>query len=201
MVLIISYAFIKLVFVSGDSFLIPNKTFYTMGGIFVRDIQSVSFVLDGTLIFDDNMDDWPRQSNGRVLECIHFLNILNVTFTSNGRGTFDGQGATWWGIPGIGYLLRGENRPRLFNVQDSKDILVENILFLNSPYWTFWVHGVDGLEVRYCEISARRTEDDHHGIIDITAFNTDGFDVTGRNVWIHDCSVWDQDDCIAVKVS
>ena len=37
-------------------------------------------------------------------------------------------------------------------------------------------------------------------MIDITAFNTDGFDVTGRNVWIHDCVVWNQDDCIAVKV-
>ena len=48
--------------------------------------------------------------------------------------------------------------------------------------------------------SAKRTDQDHHGIIDMTAFNTDGFDVTGRNVWIHDCNVWDQDDCIAVKV-
>ena len=32
-----------------------------------------------------------------------------------------------------------------------------------------------------------------------SAFNTDGFDVTGKNVWIHDCTVWNQDDCIAVK--
>ena len=113
-------------------------------------------------------------------------------------------------------------RPRLFNIESSKDILVENWFFLNSPYWTFWVHDVDGLEVRFCDIrcnvlvnmkyletrasdvncipSARRTEQDHHNIIDLTAFNTDGFDVSGRNVWIHDCSVWDQDDCIAVKV-
>jgi len=183
----------------GDTFLIPNKTFYTMGGIVVRDIESVTFQLEGTVMFDDNMQDWPRESNGKVLECIHFYNIVNVTFTSTGVGVLDGKGETWWGVPGIGYLVRGENRPRLFNIQDSKDILVENILFLNSPYWTFWVHGVDGLEVRFCEISARRTDDDHHGIIDITAFNTDGFDVTGRNVWIHDCVVWDQDDCIAVK--
>ena len=51
-----------------------------------------------------------------------------------------------------------------------------------------------------CIFSARRTNEDHHGIIDLTAFNTDGFDVTGRNVWIHDCVVWAQDDCIAVKV-
>ena len=108
--------------------------------------------IEGTIIFSDNMDEWPRESNGDVFECIHFFNIDNATFTSSGIGTFNGQGETWWGLPGIGYLVRGENRPRLFNVEDSKNILVENLFFLNSPYWTFWVHRVDGLEVRYCEI-------------------------------------------------
>jgi len=52
------------------------------------------------------------------------------------------------------------------------------------------VHNVDGLEVRWCDIVAKRTNNDGHDLIDITAFNTDGFDVTGRNVWIHDCNVW-----------
>ena len=68
------------------------------------------------------------------------------------------QGETWWGFPGIGYLQRQENRPRLLNIEDCSDILVEHWIFLNSPYWTFWVHGVDGLEVRHCEIDARRTD-------------------------------------------
>ena len=34
--------------------------------------------------------------------------------------------------------------------------------------------------MRYCEISAKRKDSDHHDIIDLTAFNTDGFDVTGQ---------------------
>ena len=29
-------------------------------------------------------------------------------------------------------------------------------------------------------------------VIDMTAFNTDGFDVSGMNVWIHDCQIWNQ---------
>jgi rhamnogalacturonan hydrolase len=33
----------------------------------------------------------------------------------------------------------------------------------------------------------------------MTAFNTDGFDVHGNNVWIHDVDIWAQDDTIAVK--
>ena len=36
---------------------------------------------------------------------------------------------------------------------------------------------------------------------DMTAFNTDGFDISGQNVYIHDCEIWNDDDCIAVKES
>ena len=34
-------------------------------------------------------------------------------------------------------------------------------------------------QIRHCEISARRTDEDGHGLVDLTAFNTDGFDVSG----------------------
>ena len=87
------------------------------------------------------------------------------------------QGRYWWGIPFIGYLVRGADRPKLFEIRGGRDILVENMSFVNSPRWTFWVHYVDGLEVRNCEISARRTNQDRHDLIDMSAFNTDGFDV------------------------
>ena len=126
-------------------------------------------------------------------------NISNVTFTSTGTGTLNGNGATWWGFPGIGYIIRKENRPKLLEIASSRNILVENLFFKNSPYWTFWAHDVHGLEVRFTDIDNRRTDLDYHDIIDMTAFNTDGFDVTGEDVWIHDCNIWNQDDTIAVK--
>ena len=58
-----------------------------------------------------------------------------------------GNGAGWWGIPGIGYLVREEDRPRLFAIDNSKQVLVEHIEFLQSPYWTFLATSMDGLEV------------------------------------------------------
>jgi len=183
----------------GDIFVVPNKYFYLMGGIKAWNLESVIFQLDGTLVFSDNIAEWPKETNGAVLECFHFFNLNNVTFTSSGVGTLDGQGERWWGLPGVGYLVREENRPRMIKIDGGKDILMENFFFLNSPYKTCGVYEVDGMEIRNCEISVRRTDQDHHGIIDLTAFNTDGFDVDGRNVWIHDCTVWDQDDSIAVK--
>jgi hypothetical protein len=185
--------------VSGDVFLIPNKTFYLMGGIIAAGLQNVTIQIDGTLSYSNDMKQWPRDGQGNVLECMQFDNIQNVTFTSSGTGLIDGNGEKWWGVPGLGYIIRGENRPRLFNVGNSSQILVENIIFQNSPYWTFWVHEVDGLEVRFCDITARRTTINRHDLIDLSGFNTDGFDVTGKNVWIHDSTVWNQDDCFCVK--
>lgn len=54
-------------------------------------------------------------------------------------------------------------------------------------------------QVRYSYIDARRVNDSGHDIWDETAFNTDGFDVSGNDVWIHDCTVWNQDDSFCVK--
>ena len=36
---------------------------------------------------------------------------VGLTLTSSGVGTLDGNGAKWWGVPGVGYLTRGKNRP------------------------------------------------------------------------------------------
>ena len=186
----------------GDTLVFPNTTFYMMGGIQVESLKSVTISFDGTIVFSKDFKRWPRTgptTKASVLECLHFINCNNITITSSGTGLIDGNGAAWWGFPGIGYLERQENRPRLLNIENSKHVLVENIILKNSPYWTFWAHGVEYLEVRHVDIDARRDKDDGHDVIDLTAFNTDGFDVAGSYVWIHDCNVWNQDDCVCAK--
>ena len=42
----------------GDTFVIPNKTFYLMGGIVAGDISSVVFIIDGTLLFSNDLSNW-----------------------------------------------------------------------------------------------------------------------------------------------
>ena len=41
--------------------------------------------------------------------------------------------------------------------QASRGVLVENLLLLDSPYWTALFERVDGLEIASCGIVARRT--------------------------------------------
>lgn len=200
----------------GDTLLVPNKTFHLMGGVRAVGLTGSTFRLDGTIVWSSDMDAWPRSSpgkDGRVLECLHFIQCSNLTITSGPAGlhwtealaeprtlgTMDGQGKAWWGIPGVGYLQRGENRPRMLNLERCTGVLVENIFMKEPPYWTFWANRARGLEVRNSHIDARRDSSDSHDVYDLTAYNTDGFDVSGDGVWIHDCSVWNQDDCVCAK--
>ena len=181
----------------GDTLLIPNTTFWLMGGVYAQNIKHVVFQLDGTISYLDDMKNWPRDNNGHVRECMMLEHIDNITFTSSGKGTFDGHGHVWWGA--VEYLIIGENRPRLLHMHNSAQITIEHILFKNSPYWNVLLDDVADVIIRYSDVDARRTDLPYHDLFDLTAFNTDGFDVSGKNVHIHDCNIWNDDDCIAVK--
>ena len=69
---------------------------------------------------------------------------------------------------------RQEYRPRLLTVTWSRGVLIEHLLLADSPYWTTLFERVEHLEVRHCAVVARRTSSLDHGLIDLSAFNTDG---------------------------
>ena len=85
-----------------DVFVIPNRTYWLIGGIIASGLTNVKFVIDGTLSFSDDRDTWPKNSGGGVEECIYLSDLTDVTFTSSGKGTLDGNGQKWWGA--INYL-------------------------------------------------------------------------------------------------
>ena len=255
----------------GDTLHVPAQTFYITGGVEADGLVDVSISIDGSLVFSPDPRTWPHSWGRRLgvsaakepmpcpvprtnatryggrgyLAGMAFYNCRNLTLTSsNGRGELNGNGRAWWSLPGIGYLMRHEDRPRLLTVAASRGVLVEGLLLLDSPYWTALFERVDDLEIRHCGIVARRTDARSHGLVspaacnahrvrggvstcqraqpcaleavavaaeaatackrgcnrmqvDLTAFNTDGFDLAGcRNVWIHDAVIWTQADAL-----
>uniref|UniRef100_A0A7S3C172 Pectate lyase superfamily protein domain-containing protein n=1 Tax=Haptolina ericina TaxID=156174 RepID=A0A7S3C172_9EUKA len=213
----------------GDTLLIPPRTFHVNGGVEAGGLRNVTICIDGRLVFSPDITHWPhnngavlsdpheivstprppcpqprfnwtRYSGPGFLAGIALWNCRGLTLTSsNGRGELHGNGRVWWSLPFLGYLYRRENRPRLLTIANSRDVLVERLLLVDSPFWTALFENVDTLEIRDCGVVARRTPAPSHSLMDLSAFNTDGFDVSGRNVWIHDCDIWTQDDAIAVK--
>jgi hypothetical protein len=127
--------------------------------------------------------------------------FIDTEYATAKRGIIDGRGAQYWGVPFIGYLELIEFRPDLLILNRTTNVLIEYLIFRDAPLYTLLLHDQENLEVRYISIVARRTHDDGHTLLDLSAFNTDGIDVSGNDVYVHDVDIWNQDDCIAVKDS
>ena len=194
----------------GDTLRVANETFFLAGGVRAANLHAVTIQLDGTLKFLPGRKGWPTQpcaqagnplqpvKNGTcVQEAIFIANSTGLTLTSSGQGTLHGSGKSWWGY--VEYLLHGEDRPRLFSIVNATDVLVERWRFEQSAYWTFTAFDLARLEVRDCSIDNRQNDADAHGVLNLDAFNTDGFDVAGRDIHIHDSTVWNQDDCFTIQ--
>eukprot|EP00522_Entomoneis_paludosa_P002746 CAMPEP_0172475036 /NCGR_PEP_ID=MMETSP1065-20121228/69659_1 /TAXON_ID=265537 /ORGANISM="Amphiprora paludosa, Strain CCMP125" /LENGTH=686 /DNA_ID=CAMNT_0013233229 /DNA_START=148 /DNA_END=2208 /DNA_ORIENTATION=+ len=177
-----------------------NHTFNFHHGIVADSLNNTVIQIDGTIRFQKV--DLPRDHHLHYESypaCLAIQKSKNVTISSQYRGLIDGRGSQYWGVPVIGYLEIEEHRPRLLRFNLTNDLLIENIILQDSPYHTLYLDSVNGVEIRNVSIINRRTYQDGHSLIDMTAFNTDGIDVSGSNVWIHDCDIYVQDDCIAVK--
>lgn len=158
---------------NGDTLYVPDGVFYTMGGIMnTYALSDIVLQIDGTLSFSANRTTWPLQHNGEVCECILLTNVDNVLITSSTEGTLDGNGHAWWG--GDQYIQYEENRPKLLYILNVRGLVIENMYFKNSPFWTVNVYNADGVTIRYSRITAKWNESatTHLEGREIEAFNT-----------------------------
>lgn len=54
---------------------------------------------------------------------------------------------------------------------------------MEAPFYTLQLTNVENVEIHSISIVSRRTEQTTHDFWDLSAFNTDGIDVAGNQVW------------------
>jgi hypothetical protein len=177
-------------------------------GVNASGLKDVVVQIDGGLHFErDFSESWNGNSyhvsKHKLLPkpCLSLEHGHNITFTSSNhaRGLIEGGGPQWWGVPYIGYLMRREHRPRLFQSHGTVGLVIENLIFQDAPFHSINLSSVNQVTIRRVSIVSRRTTEVGHNLVDLSAFNTDGIDISGHNVHVHDVDIWTQDDCIAVK--
>ncbi|KAJ9177815.1 hypothetical protein P3X46_012987 [Hevea brasiliensis] len=123
---------------------------------------------------------------GRHISLIHGNGLTNVVITGQ-NGTIDGQGKMWWELWWNRTLKH--TRGHLVELMNSHNILISNLTFRNSPFWT--IHPV------YCSNVVVK---DMTILAPLNAPNTDGIDPdSSTNVCIEDCYIESGDDLVAVK--
>ncbi|XP_042406215.1 probable polygalacturonase [Zingiber officinale] len=123
---------------------------------------------------------------GRYMSFIHGNKLHDVIITGE-NGTIDGQGDLWWN------MWRRRNlrftRPNLLELMHSTDIIISNVVFLNSPFWNIHPVYCSNVVVRNVTILAPHDSP-----------NTDGVDPdSSLNVCIEDSYISTGDDLIAIK--
>ncbi|KAJ0969461.1 hypothetical protein J5N97_022338 [Dioscorea zingiberensis] len=157
------------------------------------------FLEEGAVILgSQDPEEWPlieplpsygrgRERNGsRHISLIHGDGLSDVVITGQ-NGSIDGQGRMWWELWWNRTLKY--TRGHLLELVNSSNILISNLTFLNSPFWTIHPVYCSNVVVKNVTILAP-----------LNSPNTDGIDPdSSSNICIEDCYIESGDDLVAVK--
>ncbi|XP_018568805.1 probable endopolygalacturonase II [Anoplophora glabripennis] len=121
--------------------------------------------------------------------------LLNITgeqleITGAPDHVIDPKGNIWWDGKGE---HGGTVKPVFFVLHGLKDSVIHDLKIKNTPYHAIWIEHSDGVIASDVYIDSK--DGDTMG-----GHNTDGFNVwTSNNVTLERITVFNQDDCIAIK--
>jgi alpha-L-rhamnosidase len=183
----------------GGTVVIPEGVFMS-GSVFLKPGVNLHIEKNGVLKGTQDIKDYPKMETrieGHFQQWIPALvnadKIDHLRIT--GDGTLDGSGQVYWdAFRNAARATRGTknldvDRPRMMFIRDSKDVQVSGIHFKDSGFWNLHLYRCDGVIVDGLDINAGAGSP-----------STDGVDVdSSRNVTIRNCTIANNDDCIALK--
>ncbi len=191
----------------GGVIVVPEGTFLT-GALFFR--QGTHLHVRGRLKGSEHIADFPVMMTRMEGEtCKYFPALVNADgldgFTISGRGTIDGNGLRYWQEF---WIRRSWNpqctnkdaqRPRLTYVSNSKNVTIQDVRLINSPFWTNHLYKSDHVRYLDCYIFAPTENvwppDPKRG-----APSSDAIDVDAcTDVLIDGCYMHVNDDAVVLK--
>lgn len=166
----------------------------------IRLISHLTLFLESgaTILGSEDFNDYPlipglpSYGRGRELPGSRYSSLINgdgledVIITGN-NGTIDGQGAVWWSS--FRSKTLEHTRGHLLELIEAQDILISNLTFQNSPFWT--IHPVYSKNVVVKRVTILNP---------LNSPNTDGIDPdSSQYVCIEDCYISVGDDAISIK--
>lgn len=173
---------------NGGTTVIPQGTTYSLRTMLdFKNCKNCDFQIEGTIKSSSDTDYWSGPP-----AIIYLKNVQGAKIRSlQGTGTIDASGQAAWDRFATDTNFK---RPTILFIQGGADISVSNLKFRDPPNAFFGQKG-----------GATRINFSHLDMSAISKSNnqprhTDGFDVgESRFTSITDCTIVNQDDCIAFK--
>ncbi|KII96149.1 glycoside hydrolase family 28 protein [Plicaturopsis crispa FD-325 SS-3] len=153
--------------------LVPSGNFLLASGVEFSSASDFTLTISGNIYlpFDPNLA-------GNMLFWEHCNNVV-----VNGNGAIYGNGYRY---REGGNLSLYPNRPRLIRFENSNNIEITGVTLYDAPMFHVTIIGNNNVAHNMAIIASHIGE-------------TDGFDVSGDNNYVHDVSVENGDECVTVK--
>jgi len=188
----------------GGVVVVPRGTFLT-GALFFRQGTNLFLAEGATLKGIDDIRHYPirkTRMEGQTLN--YFSALINADsingFVIAGTGTINGNGLRFWEEF---WLRRKYNpqctnleamRPRLVYISNCRDVQVQDVHLINSPFWTNHLYRCERVKYLGCTIFAPREPKESK------APSSDAIDIDVCNdVLIHGCNISVNDDAVVIK--
>jgi polygalacturonase len=148
----------------GGVVVVPDGRFKT-GALFFRQGTHLHLSECATLLGSERISDFPVATTRIEGEtCKYFVALINADsvdgFTISGKGTIDGNGLPYWQEFWVrrSWNPQGTNkdaqRPRLTYISNSKNVTIQDVHLINSPFWTNHVYKSHHVRYLGCYIYA-----------------------------------------------
>ena len=180
-------------FLSGSIFLKPGVNLEIQEGGVLKGSTDINDYPTAMTRIEGHFEPWPAALlNGDKVD------HLRIT----GPGTLDGSGEPFWKLFYSRRDADGKTtnlsvpRPRLTFIQNSKDIKISGIHYLNSGFWNLHLYRCNNVTIENCSFIAPDGPKPNH------APSSDGIDIdSDQDITISKCFFSVGDDCIALKGS
>jgi len=186
----------------GGVVVVPKGTFYT-GSLFFRQGTHLHLVEGAVLKGSERVHDFEiRETRIEGQTCKYFTALVNADgldgFTITGQGTIDGNGEPYWEEFWIRRRWNPQctnkdaQRPRLTYISNSKNVTIQDVRLINSPFWTNHIYRCD--HVRYLDLYI------YSSTKDIKGPSTDAIDIDAcHDVIVRGCYMNVNDDAVVLK--
>ena len=187
----------------GGGVVVVPKGVFLSGSLFFK--QGVNLLVEegGMLKGSDRIRDFKlveTRMEGQTLK--YFAALVNADdtdgFTIAGKGIINGNGYNYWEEFWIRrqYNRQCTNleamRPRLVYISNSKNVTVQDVKLMNSPFWTNHLYKCEYVRYLGCHIFAPTSG--------VKAPSSDAIDIdVCNNVLIHGCYMSVNDDAVVLK--
>ena len=186
----------------GGVIVVPKGTFFS-GSLFFKQGTHLYIEEGGVLKGSERVRDFEiRETRIEGQTCKYFVALVNADgvdgFTICGKGTIDGNGTVYWEE----FWIRRQGtrqctnkdaqRPRLTYISNSKNVTIQDVRLINSPFWTNHIYRCD--HVRYLDLYI------YSSTVDIKGPSTDAIDIdVCHDVWVRGCYMNVNDDAVVLK--